>query len=125
MISKEKQIAISKTDAKTKTILLKAYNELCEADSIIKPLVTWKISGFSKNSGFEIFPNPAENTLYIKSETNQIFSFTIFNELSQKISQGISDKSIAEIDLSTYKSGIYSVLIKSDEKIFSFRFMKY
>lgn len=71
----------------------------------------------SQNSNFLIYPNPASNKLYIKSE--QFGKISIYNNLGQLIMKDIDVKP-QEMIIDLYlTSGIYTLTFKTDKNIIS------
>ena len=90
----------------------------------------FKIRGISENLNFSeteqinsyIYPNPTENYLSIRSNTN-INKLEIFNILGQKILEK-SDENILELKTTILNAGIYIVKLYSDLGIESHRIIK-
>ncbi|NRA92960.1 MAG: T9SS type A sorting domain-containing protein [Psychroserpens sp.] len=75
---------------------------------------------------FNVFPNPANNILYINSNISRSFQIEILNTLGQTIlSQNYNNSSIT-IDLSFFSKGLYFLKINSeDDKLQTIKFVKY
>ena len=58
-------------------------------------------------SSFALFPNPVQDQLYIKSQSNREFEIHIYNSLGQLISTTIYSSSQLGIDVAHYLRGIY------------------
>ena len=90
----------------------------------------FKIRGISENLNISeteqinsyIYPNPTENYLSIRSNTN-INKLEIFNILGQKILEK-SDENILELKTTILNAGIYIVKLYSDQGIESHRIIK-
>ncbi len=70
-----------------------------------------------------IFPNPAQNELYINSEIGK-FDITIFNALGKKVLIKENSGNEALLDISGFNQGIYTIIISSDSEIKSFKIIK-
>jgi len=71
------------------------------------------IPDINNESEFMIFPNPAQNKIFISAkEGNKIIEVNIFNQLGQKV---ISEKQLTNvIDISKLRQGIYIIELVSD-----------
>lgn len=104
-------------------ILTKVINYLCDTcGSIISGVIDNDYNRTEEEIG--IIPNPATNTLQIKTkaEINGYYKIVIYNLLGEKIeetiaeyiSSGIYDK---RIDLASYANGGYSILVLRDNQV--------
>tara|TARA_R100000935_G_scaffold8302_7_gene17417 strand:- start:49616 stop:50314 length:699 start_codon:yes stop_codon:yes gene_type:complete len=75
-----------------------------------------------KDNQFEIFPNPANNILFVKSKTNTLQKFELFTITGQKVDLHITSTEF--IDISAVKSGIYLLKIHTDDGIFFQKILK-
>ena len=77
--------------------------------------------------GINIYPNPANESLFIEfNETDNVNSISI-TDISGNIVTNInsfSELNQIEIDLANYTSGIYFVLINTDNGVEVFKFVK-
>ena len=64
------------------------------------------------SSAFTVNPNPANNSLYIKTKTPS--KIEIFNILGQKVYQLETGSGVNELDISDWKSGAYIVICESN-----------
>ena len=70
-----------------------------------------------------VFPNPSQNTLFIKSESNQIPSYKIYNICGRTMLEG--DASEGKIDISNLPSGLFMVRFHDGKSnSFPFKFIK-
>ncbi|MCB0464087.1 MAG: T9SS type A sorting domain-containing protein [Aequorivita sp.] len=79
------------------------------------------IPDLEKNS-FLIYPNPANDRLFIKSSLNNLQSATITDINGRIVAKKISVSN--EIDVSNLKSGMYFITITSSEGIITKKFIK-
>jgi hypothetical protein len=63
-----------------------------------------------------IYPNPANDKLYI--ETVKPSTFEIFNLLEKKVYQQEAIPGTRKVDVSTWRSGIYIVNIESNQQVY-------
>lgn len=74
---------------------------------------------------FEIYPNPAQNNIFISfEELVGVANFQIFDGAGRQILSGKTSPENEAIDISTLSSGVYSVKIKADTKSYSGSFVK-
>ena len=67
-----------------------------------------------------IYPNPAEQTVTIKSNDGSIADEVVFYNLQgNKVLQNTPEQSSTTIDLGDLKSGVYIIRITSDERLFN------
>jgi hypothetical protein len=75
----------------------------------------------------QLFPNPVEETLYISlpSAAKEEANIAIFNPAGQRVK---SHNTVAEspviIDVKNYKSGVYTVIITTNSRCYTARFIK-
>lgn len=74
------------------------------------------------NSNFVLYPNPAENTLNISTQSN-IKHIEITNLIGQVL-YTVTDSDFNQIDVSALESGVYLMTITSDAGIITKRFIK-
>ena len=67
-------------------------------------------------SPVHIYPNPANNKLYI--ETAEPSKIEIFNLLGQKIYQQEARSGLREVDVRTWRPGVYVVNINSNQQVY-------
>lgn len=67
-----------------------------------------------------IYPNPAEQTVTIKSNNGSIADEVVFYNLQgNKVLQTTPEQSITTIDLGDLKSGVYIIRITSEGRMFN------
>jgi len=67
-----------------------------------------------------IYPNPAEQTVTIKSNNGSIADEVVFYNLQgNKVLQTTPEQSITTIDLGGLKSGVYIIRITSEGRMFN------
>lgn len=77
------------------------------------PLISNNIS----SSSFSIYPNPANDLIYIETETSELLTMTIFNFSGQILMEyEINDNQT--IDISDLSSGIYFYQIKNSDQTY-------
>jgi plastocyanin len=77
------------------------------------PLISNNIS----SSSFSIYPNPANDLIFIETETSELFTMTIFNWSGQILMEyKINDNQT--IDISDLSSGIYFYQIKNSDQTY-------
>ncbi|ESU21185.1 hypothetical protein FEDK69T_25520 [Flavobacterium enshiense DK69] len=82
-----------------------------------------------QNSGFDsyfmIYPNPVKNRLTIEAtETLNISSIRIYNQLGQLVLDVPNVQSISKLDVSALSSGTYFIKINSDRGVSNAKFIK-
>ncbi len=75
------------------------------------------IADMTTNDGFEIYPNPAKNSIRIKCRGNDL-QLNMYNNLGQIIINNKNIGSLTSIDLSEFASGVYVIEIKNQDQIF-------
>ena len=68
----------------------------------------------NKNT-FNIFPNPANDYLYVTSPNNENFSLNIFNSLGEKISSAVSTQNW-KLETGNFANGVYTISISGNNK---------
>ena len=71
------------------------------------------IEGLPKND-FTLFPNPATNTIFIKTSKEELKNLTIYSIFGEKI---IHETHTNKIDISHLKSGMYFIKINNNQTI--------
>lgn len=67
---------------------------------------------------FQIFPNPANNTLYLKGKNFQTATYTIVDINGNKVMKGeIANTGVNEIDINKLVNGVYTVIISNAQKV--------
>lgn len=74
--------------------------------------VTLGVNQFSKND-FVIYPNPANEKVFIYAQNSEITSVELFDSLGKKVLKSVTF--VSELDISNLKSGIYFCKIKTKE----------
>ncbi|RYY51508.1 MAG: ExeM/NucH family extracellular endonuclease [Chitinophagaceae bacterium] len=62
-------------------------------------------------SRFNVYPNPANNTLYIGNGTNTMGSWQLLSSVGQRLAGGSIDKQTTGIDMKAFPSGLYILRI--------------
>lgn len=68
---------------------------------------------FTDNTLISVYPNPAENVIYIKAEST-ITSVQLYDVQGRIILTKVNNTASETIDVSNYAAGIYFVIIKTD-----------
>lgn len=77
------------------------------------------------NSILEVYPNPAESTLYVRSNSSEeLLSYEIYNHLGQCLLKSISDPITSTIDVSILEHGMYYLRLHNDTNTFIYKFLK-
>lgn len=86
---------------------------------------TTKILGVNnfKSNEVSMYPNPANNSFKIRA-TNTIDKITIYNTLGQKMQELNPNKNSENIDISSYKSGLYLIQVDSEGKSVTSKLIK-
>jgi len=87
----------------------------CDLSDTITKQITITAQSISEPTTLdvELYPNPANNCIYSKSNGDLILKkYTIINHLGQNIQSGFleNDKSVKKINLNELKAGIYSII---------------
>lgn len=82
-----------------------------------------RIEKLDKTYEFQIYPNPAENMLYVISENSDRLHFSIYDIYGKKRITGTGSNAI-NIDITELNSGIYVISISSTKHIYNFKFSK-
>ncbi|PKR79440.1 hypothetical protein CW751_15110, partial [Brumimicrobium salinarum] len=82
-----------------------------------------KATGLNKRveaQDYIIYPNPAEQTVTIKSNNGSVADKVVFYNLQgNKVLQSTPERSITTIDLGNLKSGVYILKITSEGRVFN------
>ena len=73
---------------------------------------------------FEIYPVPTENTITIKTGKMKVDRVMLCNAMGEKI-MDLPLSSERQVDLSSFASGVYFIMLKAEGKIFWNRIVKY
>lgn len=69
-----------------------------------------------------IYPNPAFGKINIKNNSNVVYEYAVYDVLGKKI---ISGKLVGNIiSISNFKTGLYSLVLKGDHSMETFKFIK-
>lgn len=72
---------------------------------------------------FTLFPNPADDTLFIDSQEN-LLEYSVFSVSGQKITSGIFRNGEKSIDLKNMIKGTYIIQIKTDRQTYTDKIIK-
>jgi hypothetical protein len=86
---------------------------------------TTKILGVNNFESNEVsmYPNPASNSFKIRA-TNTIDRITIYNTLGQKMQELSPNKNNENIDVSSFKNGLYLIQVESEGKSVTSKLIK-
>ena len=73
-------------------------------------------SDFNKDVSILVYPNPAENVIYIKSEST-IHSIQMYDAQGRMIQAKLSSNVSEVVNLTNYSSGLYFITVKTDKGI--------
>lgn len=78
-----------------------------------------------ENAGLELFPNPAFDFINLKVISKQkTMEYSIYDMAGSCLLKADSNTNeLIKLDISGYRSGVYHIFAKSDEKVFSKRFV--
>ncbi len=76
-----------------------------------------------KSNEVSMYPNPANNSFKVRA-TNTIDKIIIYNTLGQKLQELNPKKDSENIDISSYKSGLYLIQVDSDGKSVTSKLIK-
>ena len=91
----------------------KYWDRALSEDEIFEMCGNLETSKFSKNK-FIIYPNPAQNTLYVHSGEQTYFDLKIFDNLGRLV---LSTNNTDEINVSNFPNGLYFLTISSKKNI--------
>ncbi|MBS1506380.1 MAG: T9SS type A sorting domain-containing protein [Bacteroidetes bacterium] len=79
-----------------------------------------------ENSEVHVYPNPSSKNLYVKGLSESTTEFKIIDQKGQSTNPVIySTNEVSTIDISSYESGVYILLIFEGKRILSYKFIKY
>lgn len=81
------------------------------------------IDDFSLNNNFTIYPNPTNNRLFIKNNNHVTIDNIVICDITGKIFFE-SNMNISEIDVSSFKKGIYLLKIDSENNKNYYKILK-
>jgi len=76
-----------------------------------------------KNNGFDLFPNPSNDKIYITNENQKIQQLKIYNNLGALVYENNSNQLHYSIDLSPFSKGLYYVNALSFDAILTKKIM--
>jgi hypothetical protein len=77
-----------------------------------------------KNSNLKVYPNPASNIINIETTDNLITSIALHNELGQQVLVKKSLNHSIELDISKLKTGIYILIVTTNNDRKDFKIIK-
>jgi hypothetical protein len=83
------------------------------------------VSSVDKKNGFEVYPSPAGEKLFIRTDSQfENADYSLYNLMGEKILTGQLNKNLSLIDVSTLHHGLYLLNIISSGKNYSIKVMK-
>ena len=76
----------------------------------------------TKQLNVSVYPNPAQNTLYVNADNAS--SFKIYNILGAEQKSGLLNKNFNSIDISNLKSGVYFINVYNGQAVTKVKFVK-
>ena len=76
-----------------------------------------------KNNGFDLFPNPSSDKIYISNENQKIQQLKIYNNLGALVYENNSNQLHYSIDVSPFSKGLYYVNVLSFDAILTKKIM--
>ena len=76
-----------------------------------------------KNNGFDLFPNPSNDKIYITNENHKIQQLKIYNNLGTLVYENNSNQLHYSIDVSPFSKGLYYVNVISFDAILTKKIM--
>ena len=76
-----------------------------------------------KNNGFDLFPNPSNDKIYITNENQKIQQLKIYNNLGALVYENNSNQLHYSIDVSPFSKGLYYVNVLSFDAILTKKIM--
>jgi ligand-binding sensor domain-containing protein len=76
-----------------------------------------------KNNGFDLFPNPSSDKIYITNENQKIQKLKIYNNLGALVYENNSNQLHYSIDVSPFSKGLYYVNVLSFDAILTKKIM--
>lgn len=76
------------------------------------------------NTAFSLYPNPAQNSIFINAEINENSSYIVSNILGQVVLEGIISSTQKVVDIKVLPSGIYTMSIQYGSELKVRKFWK-
>lgn len=105
-------VKLSRFIASTKTIILRVKNGTCMYDSLIKPMFTGFVKGMNLKIA-NLFPNPTTNILRIELANEEVFDLQVVDALGRVLISKEGSGMHEEVSMSTFPSGIYTVILSN------------
>ena len=78
----------------------------------------------NQNNILDIYPNPAKDYLFVKTDDNKKLNYTISGLSGQIFLQGEIDKFNNSININKLQQGFYIITLKNSNTIQTFKFFK-
>ncbi|MEM6515235.1 MAG: DUF5060 domain-containing protein [Bacteroidota bacterium] len=90
---------------------------------LLRNEATLNFTGLNENNNLVIYPNPANDFLQLKGLSEGIHQFNVFNKLGQKVLVATSHDRDYQLNVSSLKTGLYILNIKSGDLNESYKFL--
>ncbi len=86
--------------------------------NVCRSITITAINTMEENAIFELFPNPANQSITLKmgDRSGHAFEVKIVNSLGMEVYETIMQKERLQIDLSGFESGIYYVILQNEDE---------
>ena len=95
---------------------------VCNDTSFFQKSIPVLVTGFEETGvwggDFEVYPNPANHKLAIKTKLTQDFQVRIYDNLGKMLYENPHYQTATDIDISHFSAGIYFVEIKEKDAVF-------
>jgi len=96
-----------------------------EYDCLVDSACSLNAQDFNFNESISIYPNPAENTLYLNNKANlTLETAEVYNLLGQAVIMPSNTNSLRSVDISSLSSGTYILKVTHDKGVFASKFIK-
>lgn len=93
--------------------MIDVAEDVVEIDISLDPVID-QISEFS-SAHLSVYPNPAQEQVFIKISSSEKYRVQLLNQLGQVLSEFQPEGNTTEMDISSYKKGMYYLKIISDD----------
>ena len=78
----------------------------------LAPITTESLSELTESQDFELYPNPAEDVLYVDGLPSDSGRYEIYNDMGQLVQRGQWEQGLTEIWLDSLTSGVYFIKVR-------------
>lgn len=82
---------------------------------------TWEVEDVALGNGVEVFPNPAKDRVSIRFAEAAEASIRVYDMTGRMVHSSSSTAQAVSIPTTGFRSGVYSILIRQQEKVFTER----